>query len=165
MITKTGFRMVEVLSRADIDDHPMWADFIDGTDRARVLGWGVAADDLDRELRKYDYCGRNPLYPVLDVADADSSGTLVNSSVALRFELENGRQLSGYRVGTASFVLFVEEREFCLNPSLPGRCRAEAARLAETLGLQPGSLLPLRFVECIAAADGQPKHGTIEAVG
>ena len=164
MITPERFRMVEILSADDIREHPVWADFHDGADRTRVLDWGVEPEALDRELHRYDYCGRSPLYPVLEPEDAAAARGLVNPSVAVRFELPGGAELSGYRVGDSSFVVFAGGDEFCLNPALPSRWRAAAEGLASALGLAVPDLFPIGFVECAGLGSALRRHGRIETL-
>jgi len=157
MIDAAQFRMIELLSQADLEAHPVWADFHDERDRARVLSWGVTSAQLDREIERYDYCGRAPLYPVLDLSIAFE---VASPSIALSFTLPGGTALPGYCVGETSFGVYHGEAEFCLNPSLPARARAELERLATALGREPSQLVPLAYVP--AAEIGNPERATGE---
>jgi hypothetical protein len=134
--------MIELLTREDLEAHPVWADFHEEPDRARILSWGVAAERLDAEIEHYDYCGRAPLYPVLDLAAALD---VACPSIGLRIQLPDGTSLPGYRVGDASFGVYLGDDEFCLNPSLPGRARSELERLAAALGLDSAAVARLTY--------------------
>ena len=163
MITKAQFRMVEILQRSDIEEHPVWADFHGGADRRRVLGWGIDEGTLDGELHKYDYCGRSPLYPVLDADTTAFPEDLVNPSIGLRLELDDDLHLDGYRVGVNAFVVFAGDDEFCFNTSLPARWEAEAERLAAVLHWSADDLFPLAFEERARFGAPSAARGTIEA--
>ncbi len=142
MIGPAGFRMIELLTRVDLEAHPVWADFNDERDRARILSWGVTTERLDAEIERYDYCGRAPLYPVLDLA---STAEVASPSVGLRVSVPDGSILAGYRLGENSFGVYVGDEEYCLNLSLPSRARAELERLAATLGRETAALASLRY--------------------
>ena len=141
MIGAADFRMVEVIAEADLRAHPLWADFRESTDRERILGWGVAPERLAAEIVRYDYCGRPPLFPVLELADA---ARLANPTVALRIEPREGEARVGYRVGRDAIGVFAGGVEACLNPQLPRLARRELERLAAALGTTVERLLPLR---------------------
>jgi len=157
MIEAAGFRMIELLTRADLEAHPVWADFHDERDRARILSWGVTPERLDAEIERYDYCGRAPLYPVVDLS---SAAEVASPTVALRVFLPDGSVLPGYRLGENAFGIFVGDEEYCLNPSLPGRSRGVLARLAEVLGLEAAALGSLRYESVTEPND----RGCMEAV-
>jgi hypothetical protein len=154
VIDPAAFRMVELLTREDLEAHPVWADFHEDRDRDRVLAWGVAPERLEAELRRYDYCGRAPLYPVLVLAEASE---LASPTIAVRVTLADGRTLQGYRVGDAALGVYVGDDEVCLNPSLPGRARAERDRLAALLGLDPAAVASLVW-ETVVAVDGSGRR-------
>ena len=147
MISAAGFRMIELLSPADLEAHPVWADFHEERDRARILSWGVDPERLAAEIERYDYCGRAPLYPVLDLTAASD---VASPSLALRVTLPDGRVLPGYRVAEVAYGVYVGDEEFCLNPSLPARARRELDRLAAALGLDG---LPSLEWETVAELD------------
>ena len=142
MIEPADFRMIELLTHEDLEAHPVWADFYDERDRARVLSWGVPRARLEAEIAHYDYCGRAPLYPVLDLAVALE---VASPSIGLRITFPNGTSLPGYRVGDSAFGVYLGGEEYCLNPSLPGRARRELERLAAALGLDASGLTRLRY--------------------
>ncbi|MEE3332131.1 MAG: hypothetical protein VX246_14795 [Myxococcota bacterium] len=156
MIRATEFRMVELMTSADFAEHSVWADFHEERDRTRILSWGVTGDRLDAEIERYDYCGRSPLYPVLDVASTDE---LANPSVALVFTTRSALELPGYRLGQLAFGVYAGDREFCLNPSLPGRARVELAKLAKEIDK------PLSDVETLCYAVPPEWEGRLEAAG
>jgi hypothetical protein len=165
MIIPAEFRMVELLTRTDLAAHPVWADFHEERDRTRILSWGVTGERLDAEIERYDYCGRSPLYPVLELEGADE---LANPSIALVVTTRSGLELQGYRLGTHAFGVFVGDTEFCLNPSLPGRARGELEKLSAELGSPLSDVDPLRYTvspaweEKLEAAGLGPLSGTLE---
>ena len=160
MIDAAGFRMIELLSQRDLEAHPIWADFHDERDRARILSWGVAEARLESEIERYDYCGRAPLFPVLDLA---AVGEVASPSVALRFELPDGRSLPGYCVGDAAFGVYSGGDEFCLNPSLPARARAELERLAAALGVEGSPPGPIRYAPTARFEGDERWTGVLDA--
>jgi len=142
VIRPSEFRMIELLTREDLEAHPVWADFHEAADRARVLSWGVESSRLDAELERYHYCGRAPLYPVLDLSVAFE---VASPSVGMRITVPGVEPLLGYRVGDAALCVYLGDDEYCLNPSLPARARAELERLAGALGCEPGALVRLHY--------------------
>jgi len=163
VIDAKAFRMVEVLSEADLAAHPVWADFRESKDRDRVLAWQVAIARLDEEITRYDYCGRCPIFPVLE---AESLAGLSNPIVALKVETAAGHSLRGYRIGAAGYGIFSGAREFCINESLPARARAELEKLATQLELaSAAALLPMhlspdeRAQPLLPAAEWSDLHG------
>ena len=159
MIGPAEFRMIELLTRADLEAHPLWADFHDERDRARILSWGVATERLDAEIERYDYCGHAPLYPVLDLVSAAEVASL---TVGLRISLPDGSVLPGYRLGENAFGVYVGDEEYCLNPSLPGRARAELERLAAALSREPSALVSLRYESVSELGDQARIEGVLE---
>jgi hypothetical protein len=164
MMDPLDFRMVELLTRADLAAHPVWADFHEERDRTRLLEWGVTNERLDEEIARYDYCGRSPLYPVLALKGA---GELANPSVALCFTTKAGLELPGYRLGKQAFGVFVGDSEFCLNPSLPSRALRELEKLAAALTVAVTDVDPISygppaaFEEELAAAGLRPLTGVL----
>jgi hypothetical protein len=159
VIEPAEFRMIELLTRADLAAHPVWADFHDAADRARILSWGVAPRRLEAEIERYDYCGRAPLYPVLDLAAALE---VASPSVGLRIRLPDGESLPGYRVGDSAYGIYLGDDEFCLNPSLPGRAHAELERLAAALGCVPAALERLEYESVAELGASGRLRGTLE---
>lgn len=165
MIEPAEFRMVELLTRVDLAAHAVWADFHEERDRTRILSWGVTSERLDAEIERYDYCGRSPLYPVLEL---DSADALANPSIALVFKTNSGLELPGYRLGTHAFGVFVGDSEFCLNPSLPARARRELEKLSAKLDSPLRDVDPLQYAvppaweEKLAAAGLGPVSGILE---
>ena len=142
MINAAGFRMVELITREDLVDHPVWADFGGDDDRARILAWGVSADVLDAAIAHYDYCGRPPLYPVLDPT---STAQIAHVTLALRVTLPGGGAELGYQVGGLVLGVYRDGEEYCFNPTLPKRLRAERDRLAAAVGCEAGDLAALPY--------------------
>lgn len=159
MIDAGSFRMVELLTRTDLEAHPVWADFHQERDRTRILSWGVSAESLAAEVERYDYCGRAPLYPVLDLAAVDE---LASPSIGLRISLRDGRTLLGYRLGEHAFGIYVGGDEYCLNPSLPSRARSELARLAAALDCDVALLSSLRYEPLAEECSEVAPPGAIE---
>ena len=110
----------------------------------------MTTECLDTEIERYDYCGRAPLYPVLDLASATE---VASPSVGLRVSLPDGEILAGYRLGENAFGVYVGDEEYCLNPSLPSRARAELDRLAAALGRETAALASLRYESVIELGD------------
>lgn len=150
MIDAASFRMIELLTRDDLEAHPVWADFHDERDRARILSWGVTPERLDAEIERYDYCGRAPLYPVVDLAAVRD---VASPSIALRVLLPDGSVLPGYRLGANAFGIYVGDEEYCLNPSLPSRAREVVERLAAILGMEAASFGALRYESVVDPGD------------
>jgi len=142
VIDAARFRMIELMSLEDLLDHPVWADFQSDRDRARILSWGVSEAHLEDAIARYDYCGRAPLYPVLDLG---STAEFPNPTIALRVALPDGAFATGYRIGDLAFGVYLGNEEYCLNPQLPSRSRAEFERLARALGCESAELGPLRY--------------------
>jgi len=142
MIDAAGFRMVELITREDLVDHPVWADFGGDEDRDRILTWGVSAGALDDAIAHYDYCGRPPLYPVLDPT---SAAQIAHLTLALRVTLPGGAVELGYQVGGLVLGVYRDGEEYCLNPTLPKRLRAERDRLAAAVGCEASALAALPY--------------------
>jgi len=156
VITAAEFRMAEMVGRPELMDHPVWADFQGDRDRERILSWGVAEARLDAELAHYDYCGRSPLYPVIDLA---CTSDLPSPTVALRVVLPGGATAGGYRIGDRVLGVYLGDDEYCLNPNLPARARAEVERLARALGCAPDALEALRYESSMALGPQGKIHG------
>jgi len=154
VIDARSFRMVELLGEADLAAHPLWADFRAEIDRALILAWGVERARLDREIERLDYCGRAPLFPVLEPGAA---AALSNPTVALRIAARDGTRWLGYRVGRDALGVFAGGREHCINPRVPALARRELEKLAAATraGMRAADLLPLRHerVEALRGLD------------
>ena len=159
MIDAAGFRMVEWLTRADLTDHPVWADFHRDVDRSRILSWGVSSESLDAEIERYDYCGRPPLYPVLEL---ESTADVSHLTVALQVQLPGGVLALGYRIGDRVLGIYAGEEEYCLNSELPSRSRAELVRLSDALGCEAAELATLRYESVAELGPGGQSHGVFE---
>ena len=66
-------------------------------------------------------------------------------------------------IGTTSFGVFTEQREFSFNESLPEAGAFAARRLGEVLEVESGDLFPLRFRTGFRDADGREVEGTLES--
>lgn len=142
VIDAKRFRMIELVTLEDLLEHPVWADFQGDRDRTRILSWGVSEACLEDAIERYDYCGRSPLYPVLELENTEDFS---NPTIALRIALPGGGFATGYRMGDLAVGVFLGDEEYCLNPKLPSRSRAEFDRLARALGCEPAELGPLRY--------------------
>lgn len=150
-----AFAMRETLRREDLDRHPVWAPFRAG-DRDWILGWGVRPERLDDELERYDYCGPEPLFPVLDLEKIPDREDLV---VAARVTLADRSELPGYRLAPHVVGVFAQGREWVFNRSLPARACSQAAALARALGTSPEGVLPLRYRCRVSAPEGTAIEG------
>ena len=96
VIDAKRFRMIELVTLEDLLEHPVWADFQGDRDRTRILSWGVSEACLEDAIERYDYCGRSPLYPVLELENTEDFS---NPTIALRIALPGGGFATGYRMG------------------------------------------------------------------
>lgn len=159
MISSDSFEMTESVSRAALERHPAWAHFESPDDRETILGWGVAPEIVDRELERYEFCGPQPLYPVLKL---DPLPPLAHLIVAVTFESQSGIRCAGYLLEPHAFGLFVGDREFCLNRSLASLSQRVASELAAALDTRPDLLFPLRYESELESHDGSAIRGTLE---
>ncbi len=153
-----AFEMCEVVGRAELDRHPVWATWGDPGDRALVLGYGVAAEQLDRALARFDDCGPSLLFPVLAEGPLPDKAGLV---VSARFETAGGQSVPGYVLEPHAFALFVGEREIAFNRTLVRQAARSATSLCEALGEAESALFPLRFETGRERADGSLLGGEI----
>lgn len=153
------FRMIETLSPEALEEHPVWAPFRPD-DRARVLAWGVAPERLDAELERYGYCGLEPLYPVLEPEGLHDP---TDHFVAVTAWLACGVELPGYLLEPQAFGVFVAERDFTFNRGLEDFSQRTAGRLAEALGVDAGSVFPLRYRSRVRRAGAARWEGSIDA--
>ncbi len=153
------FRMRDVVDREALEKHPVWAPFKGDEDREMILGWGVTAEGLDEEIDRFQYCGTDPMFPVLEFDLLPKIGGMV---IAATFEVKNDRKLFGYLVGMSAFGIFSEEREFSFNRSLPEAGASSARRLAEALEMERRDLFPIRYRTGFRTADGRENKGIFE---
>lgn len=159
MIDSRSFHMIEQLTRADVERHPVWSHYEESCDRSRVLSWGVSAAALDAEMERFQYCGTRTLYPVLEYDPLPDIDHLI---VAAEFVTAAGTTLLGYLIAPDVFGVFVGEREFCFNRSLVGAAAITARKLSEALGEPPEALFPLRYSSGLRSGDGRAIEGEIQ---
>ena len=73
MIASDSFRMVEVLSRGDLEAHPVWADFHDGADSRTNYSFPAAVYHIDVDQDGVQDC---PEDEVCDGLDNDQDGDI-----------------------------------------------------------------------------------------
>ncbi|MBW2242260.1 MAG: hypothetical protein JRH01_09755 [Deltaproteobacteria bacterium] len=142
MRTTDDFELIESVSADALVSHPVWSHWAPEVDRERVLAWGVAEEELDRQIELFESCGPVPLYPVLDLADLGDRKDLV---VATRFEAADGARLWGYLLEPHAFGIFHLGEEYSFNRNLPAFSEREAERLAAALGTSADMIFPLFF--------------------
>jgi hypothetical protein len=151
--------MIESISRAALERHPAWAHLESPEDRETILGWGVAPGIADREIARFEFCGPQPLYPVLKLYPLPPQRHLL---LGVTFSSDSGIRCPGYLLEPHAFGLFVGDREFCLNRHLAGLSKRIAVRLATALGTAPERLFPLRYESALRRHDGSEIRGTLE---
>jgi len=151
MIASDDFEMIETISRAALEKHPVWAHYHEEEDRETILAWGVSGEDLDGEIARYEFCGPHPLYPVLKLDPLPVKAHLL---IAVAFEGADGTRLPGYVFAPHAFGIYVDDQEFCFNRKLAGVSAREAARLGAALKADSDRLFPLRYATLLRAADG-----------
>jgi len=154
------FEMRDVVDREALEEHPVWAPFKGDEDREMILGWGVATERLDREVDRFEYCGTDPMFPVLQCDPLPRIGGMV---LAVTFETASGKKVGGYLIGTSAFGIFAEDREFTFNRNLHEAGAFAARRLGEALGLGARELFPLRYFTGLRKSDGREVEGTFES--
>jgi len=160
MLTPATFEMIETVSREALERHPVWTPYDPATDREAVLAAGVAAETLDREFGRYEFCGLQPLRPVFGL---DPLPGLRHLIVAARFTDARGETLQGYLLEPHSFGVFADGRDFCFNRTLPGLAARVARSLADALGSEPEAVFPLEFRSGLRREDGSQIAGRIAA--
>jgi hypothetical protein len=159
MFAADTFEMIETLTRGALEAHPVWTHFEKADDRDTILGWGVPVSLLDEEIARYEYCGPQPLYPVLQLDPLPQREHLI---VAAIFDAACGVELPGYVLEPHAFGLFVGDREFCFNRNLAGISARAAAALASELAEEAERLFPLRYATGFRTHDGRAIEGEIE---
>lgn len=159
MITADTFEMIETLTRKALEAHPVWTHYEKSKDRDAILSWGVPVSTLDDEIARYEYCGPQPLYPVLQLDPLPRKEHLI---VAAVFEASCGIELPGYVLEPHAFGLFVGDEELCFNRNLKSVSARAAAKLESALAEEPGSLYPLRYASNLRSHDGRVIEGEIE---
>jgi hypothetical protein len=139
-----AFEMVETLDRGALERHPVWTPFRPA-DRPWILAWGVPPERLDQQIALYQYCGPDPLFPVLDRGRLPARPDLI---VAARFTLgATGAGCPGYVLAPHAWGVFTERSEHVFNRGLPAASRRSAERLLAALGLAvaPEHAFPMRY--------------------
>jgi hypothetical protein len=157
-----AFEMVESLDREALARHPVWTPFRPA-DRPWILAWGVPPERLDQQIALYQYCGPEPLFPVLDCGRLPARPDLI---VAARFTLgETGLELPGYVLAPHAWGVFTERAEHVFNRGLPVASRRSAERLVADLALAvaPEALFPMRYRAALAGADTVQSEGEFAA--
>jgi len=159
MIDSGSFEMVEKLTRGDIERHPAWSHYDESEDRSRILSWGVTAAALDAEVERFQYCGTQTLYPVLEL---DPLPDIEHLIIAADFVTASGMSLPGYLLAPDVFGVFAGEREFCFNRKLVSAAAIAARKLSEALGEAPEDLFPLRYTSRARTHDGRALEGEFQ---
>ena len=159
MITADTFEMIETITREALEAHPVWTHYEKPEDRDAILGWGIPVKALDDEIARYEFCGPQPLYPVLQLGPLPRKEHLI---VAATFDTACGIALPGYVLEPHAFGLFVGDRELCFNRNLVDLSARAAAKLESALAEKPERLYPLRFTAGLRTYDGRAIEGTIE---
>jgi len=159
MIAADTFEMIETLTREALEAHPVWTHYEEPDDRDAILSWGVPVKALDDEIARYEFCGPQPLYPVLQLDPLPRKEHLI---VAAVFEAACGITLPGYLLEPHAFGLFVGDREFCFNRNLVGVSARAAAKLGSALAEGPERLFRLRYATGLRRHDGGAIEGEIE---
>jgi len=157
-----AFEMVETLDREALARHPVWTPFRP-SDRPYILAWGVPPERLDQQIALYQFCGPDPLFPVLDGARLPARPDLI---VAARLTLgATGVELLGYVLAPHAWGVFTERAEHVFNRGLPAASRRSAERLATALGLAvaPEALFPMRYRTAPGGADAARSEGEFPA--
>ena len=160
MITPATFEMIETVSREALERHPVWTPYDPATDREAVLAAGVDPATLDREFGRYEFCGLQPLRPVMQI---DPIPSLRHVIVAARFDTAVGRTLPGYLLEPHSFGVFVDRHDFCFNRTLPSLAARAAKSLARALGCAPDQVFPMEFRSGLRREDGSEIAGRVAA--
>jgi hypothetical protein len=159
MITADSFEMIETLTREALERHPVWTYYEQSDDRDLILGWGVRGKTIDDEIARYEFCGPQPLYPVLQL---DPLPRMPHLIVSVSFRTDCGTSLPGYLLEPHAFGVFIGDREICFNRNLVGRSARAAAELGAALDRDPEHLFPLRYAAGLQTDDGREINGEIE---
>jgi len=159
MITADSFEMIELITREALERHPVWAHYERSDDHNRILGWGVRGETLDGEIARYEFCGPQPLYPVLQLDPLPRMPHLV---VSVSFHTSCGISLPGYLLEPHAFGVFIGDHEICFNRNLRSLAARTAAGLGAALDRDPECLFPLRYAAALRTDDGREISGEID---
>jgi hypothetical protein len=160
MHTADTFEMIETITREALARHPVWAHFEQEEDRDVILGWGVRETTVDDEIARYEFCGPQPLFPVLQLDPLPPRPHLI---VSVTFESACGASLPGYLLEPHAFGVFAGDREFCFNRNLASIAARAADGLASDLGRDPERLFPLAYASDLRTHTGCAIRGEIAA--
>jgi hypothetical protein len=160
MHTADTFEMIEIITRGALERHPVWTHYEQEQDRDVILGWGVREKTLDDEVARYEFCGPQPLFPVLQLDPLPPRPHLI---VSVTFESACGTSLAGYLLEPHAFGVFAGDREFCFNRILASLAARAAAGLASALGRRPERLFPLAYSSDLRTPEGRAIRGEIAA--
>lgn len=139
---------------------PLWTTIRDLEDMEAIAGYGVAEEELSRELARFDGWKEgydHPWYPVLDL-DRGHSPELVRA----QFTLPDGASRLGYLIDTFCFGIFFEEEAYIFNKNLPDLAKTEAERMANAMKLAP-TLGDIRYEASLVPNESSITTGTIKA--
>ena len=153
------FEMRDVVGREALEEHPVWAPYTGAEDREMILSWGVTAERLDEQIDCFEYCGTDPMFPVLEFESLPRIGGMV---VAATFEVTGGRELFGYLIGASALGIYTNGREFSFNRNLPEAGAFSARWLGEVLEMESLELFPIRYRTGFRGADGREIEGAFE---
>jgi hypothetical protein len=159
MIDSASFAMVDTLTRRDAERHPVWSHYDETAHRDLILSWGVSPTQLDAEIERFEYCGTQPLYPVLVL---DPLPRLEHPIMVARFVAASGSKLMGYLLEPHAFGLFVGDREFCFNRRLVSAAIIAERKLSLALGEPADGLFPMDYSTGLRAHDGRVLDGRIQ---
>jgi hypothetical protein len=159
MITADSFEMVDGVTREWLERHPVWCPYDEQEDRPLILAWGVTEARLAEQIERLEYCGTQPLFPVLAIERLPEAGRVL---IAADFVTASGRSLPGYVMRPHAFGLFAGDREFCFNHHLISASDRACEKLAAQLGEQPRDIFPLRYDTNVKDGGGKTLAGEIE---
>jgi hypothetical protein len=159
MITADTFEMIETITRGALERHPVWTPYEAPEDRDTILSWGVPAKILDDEIARYESCGPQPLFPVLQ---CDPLPRRAHLFVSVSVRTACGIELPGYLLAPNAFGVFVDDQEICFNRHLPSLSERAARSLGSALAERPERLFPLRYASDLRTGDGRAVGGEIE---
>ena len=160
MHTAETFEMIETITREALERHPVWAHFEQAEDRDVILGWGVHEQTVDDQIARYEFCGPQPLFPVLELDPLPLRPHLI---LCVTFESARGATMPGYLLEPHAFGVFAGDREFCFNRIMAPIAARAAAGLAAAVDCEPEQLFPLAYTSDLRTHAGHAIRGEIAA--